>query len=626
MEVENRSPVPFAVAFAIRPYNPQGFAVIGRIESHDRRVVTVDGRAALLFERPPSGAAGSTLANGDVFALVEANDVDDELAAVRCPAGLAQAAFVFAVSHRSTLRVCMPLMQAQGPLMTAARRHSALRRDRTGLARDGAPALEWRQAVPSALDVGRGWQAQSGRGMRVLLPPGRLADAVEANRRRLLLSVGRVMAGNDDALPAARVGQGIHDWSAARVLGALDRWGFHSEVADALFGRPAAAPLERGAPVRPTSSIGGPAAIIALAAHWRLGRDGELSEPNVSDRDLLDRALQDLVRGSAPPRHLRRQVDSPPDLSALLSLRALRDAAELLRCTGEEGEATRCDERAQPMAADLEASLERAADRLRDDVVPDHRRRGQGALGWLACQSLGLVPADHPGLVSIIEAARRWSCEGPALYRGASPSGLSTELTLALAAVELARGDPRALERLRWAVEASTATFSWAACTHPTLGTGCAGDGHDVTAGADLGSLVRNLLVREGEDPDGTPVLHLCSLYPPEWEGHGIEVHEAPTELGRLSYAVRWHGERPALLWQLVPHGGVGTVRLCAPGLDPSWSSVELAGDALLGSWARDRGEALLDGRPGAERLVGAPGPEERGAEGDDGTGPGSFS
>jgi hypothetical protein len=41
---------------------------------------------------------------------------------------------------------------------------------------------------------------------------------------------------------------------------------------------------------------------------------------------------------------------------------------------------------------------------------------------------------------------------------------------------------------------------------------------------------------------------------------------------------VRWHGDRPALLWS-VPAG----TRISAPGLDPEWSSADPQGEALLG-------------------------------------------
>lgn len=90
---------------------------------------------------------------------------------------------------------------------------------------------------------------------------------------------------------------------------------------------------------------------------------------------------------------------------------------------------------------------------------------------------------------------------------------------------------------------------------------------------------VRNRLV--GERRDGGLVL--CSALPRSWQGRSLEVLDAPTGAGRLSYAVRWHGERPALLWELDRHPGTKRARLTAPGLCADWSSTD------------DRGEALLD-------------------------------
>jgi hypothetical protein len=55
-------------------------------------------------------------------------------------------------------------------------------------------------------------------------------------------------------------------------------------------------------------------------------------------------------------------------------------------------------------------------------------------------------------------------------------------------------------------------------------------------------------------------------------------VHDAPTHHGRVSYALRWHGERPALLWHLERSG----VTLTVPGLDRSFSTTEQSGEALL--------------------------------------------
>ncbi len=101
--------------------------------------------------------------------------------------------------------------------------------------------------------------------------------------------------------------------------------------------------------------------------------------------------------------------------------------------------------------------------------------------------------------------------------------------------------------------------------------------GHDLTANAALVELVRGLLVR-----DELAGLALSPAVPDGWLGQGWELHDAPTRHGRLSYAVRWHGERPALLWQLEPHPEPAPVTLTIPGLDPAWSTTAATGEALL--------------------------------------------
>ena len=76
--------------------------------------------------------------------------------------------------------------------------------------------------------------------------------------------------------------------------------------------------------------------------------------------------------------------------------------------------------------------------------------------------------------------------------------------------------------------------------------------------------------------------LALSPIVPDAWLGQGWEVHDLPTAFGRLSFAIRWHGERPALLWELEPHDGIGPVRLTTPRLDPGWATTEPTGEALL--------------------------------------------
>ena len=109
VEVENRSRLPFALALAVRPYNPEGLAVVERIGIHDR-TVTVDGRPALLFARRPARMAGSTFHDGDVVGAVVRGEAGDTLPEhLRCDVGLAQAVFLFPLPHTATIQVAVPL-------------------------------------------------------------------------------------------------------------------------------------------------------------------------------------------------------------------------------------------------------------------------------------------------------------------------------------------------------------------------------------------------------------------------------------------------------------------------------------------------------------------------------------
>ena len=85
---------------------------------------------------------------------------------------------------------------------------------------------------------------------------------------------------------------------------------------------------------------------------------------------------------------------------------------------------------------------------------------------------------------------------------------------------------------------------------------------------------LRDVLVRERESS-----IDLGSEWPPEWRGLPVDVRDAPTRSGPVSWSVRWHGERPALLWD-----GPAGVTFRAPGLDPTWSTVEPRGETLLGA------------------------------------------
>jgi len=82
------------------------------------------------------------------------------------------------------------------------------------------------------------------------------------------------------------------------------------------------------------------------------------------------------------------------------------------------------------------------------------------------------------------------------------------------------------------------------------------------------------MMVRSALIGDTGDAIDLLDDWPAEWRGLPLDVRDAPTRRGLVSYSVRWHGDRPALLWD-VPDGV--TIRI--PGLDSEWSSTEPRGE-----------------------------------------------
>ncbi|MGO9876225.1 MAG: hypothetical protein ACLPVY_20830 [Acidimicrobiia bacterium] len=104
---------------------------------------------------------------------------------------------------------------------------------------------------------------------------------------------------------------------------------------------------------------------------------------------------------------------------------------------------------------------------------------------------------------------------------------------------------------------------------------------------------LRAVLVR-----DRRGAVELLPGFASEWLGQPVTVDALPLRAGPLSFAVRWHGARPALLWDAPPG-----VELCTPALDPTWSAEASSGDVLLaepptslvpmGTHERSAGEAV---------------------------------
>lgn len=123
-----------------------------------------------------------------------------------------------------------------------------------------------------------------------------------------------------------------------------------------------------------------------------------------------------------------------------------------------------------------------------------------------------------------------------------------------------APGIPRNIEQLSKLAEQASPAGSWG--------------GDDAIRAAEFWLGARRMVI--GGDPTH---LRLLPQFPTAWMGGEVEIHNAATTHGLISFAIRWHGARPALLWDLQADS---EVEIRCPGLDPDWSTTEPSGDALL--------------------------------------------
>jgi hypothetical protein len=212
--------------------------------------------------------------------------------------------------------------------------------------------------------------------------------------------------------------------------------------------------------------------------------------------------------------------------------------------------------------------------------------------GWTAI----LGRAGHLALPStsssVVEAVAAQRCE---ILLGDVPHGLDEPAGFIVALGELVRlGEPAdpALPELADAVAAVARVDGWVADTAlRAAGTVLLAAG-ERRALDDLRSIVarrqparapliqpddvlaigwlEQLLARDGD---------LLPLgFPPDWLGADFDVAGVPLAIGTtVSFAVRWHGERPAVLWEVL--GDPVTLR--APAVAPGWSSDSPTGEAL---------------------------------------------
>jgi len=368
------------------------------------------------------------------------------------------------------------------------------------------------------------------------------------------------------------------------------------------------------------------AGLARASAHVQLAADGEVVRRDGHRSPAVDPGATEVILGAYDllGRHaevgavLARWIDLLADASPPVD-------ALFLTAISRHWLLHRADALLDWMLPEVAAAVERL-DRAhrRGQLDGPDRRRAADALRLtgrlLAAAGQGDAGADVARLAATVA-------------EGVAPAEVVGPVEGLLGAARLAAaGEPAGLARARTLLDAASATTTW-----PGPGPDGRPIGHDLAASAALVHAALALLVGDpadgdpvdgdgtagGADRDGGPgapgALHLVPHLPDDWYGAPLELHDAPTAHGLLSFAVRWHGLRPALLWELVPHPDAGPVLLRAPGLDPTWRTTEARGDALLAEVRPPQGLDRLRGvaeHPDIDPAMRRPGEEPPGPDG----------
>ncbi len=501
VEVENESPVPFVVAFSVRPTHPLGVGAVGAVR-YEHPHVLVDDRPTLWFDKRVARWAAADAPADALAQAIDGGALDGEFVPVRSATGLATAAFLLPVPHRTSVRVVLfP---------------NATRRDRPVLA--GAP--------PAAGQVARGWEAHVARAARIELPDRRISDAYAVALR----TVSAATAGS------AR--------SAVAPFGRAGSW----RVADECT------------LVRSLSAIGlGDAAGRLLAA-----RGDELELDSWFRRE---------------PASIERNIEIFATIGAYFA--TTRDALVVDEVLGAAVKAAHWTERARARAtASVDEPLARRAAAALGALATAVRACGQpdaaDDLDAFGARFVLDLDDDPPNVTPVSDPPAPPRPDAVEHRRGTD-----TIATLRAALDDCAERDPAVFDRVEWLVRAGGPTSRWPTFAHPAQLGGSGGSGDDPVAAALVVELVRSLAV----DADSRAnTLLLLPVVPPSWYGQSVDVHDLPTRYGSVSFAVRWHGNRPALLWEIDRPAAAShePLTIAVPGLDATWSSTEPAGEALL--------------------------------------------
>lgn len=552
--------VPGRLAISVRPFNPEGVALVDEIAVDDTgRHWRIDDDGSLTFDRVPDACMVSDYAAGDVYLSLDAPPTPARRH-VRCPSGMASgvALFDLPADEPLTVRATVPLRVEHEPRVQES--WPAVLRETCRLKH---PIPHYEQLFNAA------------RNSLILLSPHDVYPGPYTYRRFWFRDAAFMLEALLTLGLSDRVAR-VHEHFAARQTGNgyfLSQEGEWDSNGAALWSLARYFEMTNCAPDADTLRM------VRNGADWIINKLKPADDPGDPHRGLMPAGFS--------AEHL-----GPNDYyywDNFWSIAGLRAAAALLAASDADT-AARLHDAAARLEARVDDSLLQSARRLGRLALPaaPTRRLDAGAIGSI-CADYPLritAPADPRLLDTVDYLLDAFSVRG-GFFQDMIHSGVNAYLSLHLAQVLLRAGDERYLDLIDAVATLASPTGQWPEAIHPRTGGGCMGDGHHGWAAAEWVLMLRNCFVRE----EAGNTLVLASGIPSRWleSGKPVELSGARTAHGSISVTVEGSPAAPRVRWHAQWHGEAPELIVAMPGF-------------ARRTFSDARGEAVLNQPPDPEQ------------------------
>ena len=552
IKIVNKSQVPTKVyaCVALRPFNPEGVAIIQQVEYKHSRQIYVDRCLGIVFAEEPDWVTCSNAEEGDTVNRIcqipkgkswKELLLQDRKHSIICHSGLANAVAVFSLPLLSGESRSLHYSVALGE-----------KKDMTKLRTKST----WRVSYEKRREHQKTrWTKELASGAAVSLADDRLQNIFDANVLTLLQL-------QDGAFISPGPFLYHHFWfrDAAPMVHALDRLGFHrraQQVIEGFSDRQTNEGFFKG----PDGEWDSNGEVL-----WLFEQHMHLTHSTLWLKNLWPSILQG-AEWITQKRKL--SIDSlttdrglmPPSLSAehlgtvdqyywdtfwsLAGIRSARAIAHQLRYQEQE---RKLEKEEKKFCFDVQQSLEKVFHRLGEKLIPASPSRAfnESAIGSIiGLYPLSLEDVNPNAFQNTLEEITRRFVDERGFYHPIVHSGYNPYLTMQIAHAYLLQGK----QEQAWIVANTilrqcTSPYSLPEAIHPRTGGGAMGDGHHGWAAAEIVLFLLDCLVREQGD-----TLFIFKDVQPGMLHWGTEssIQGVATSFGMIGCSLGYETERKAL-------------------------------------------------------------------------------